>query len=227
MSSAIVLSIDALKDFKLAMITFAEEAKVALGSVEMELRQMRNWLERDQLTHWKTQIKKREQAVQIARSELARKKLSASDAVSDSDQKDALRIAQRRLREAEEMVERIKKWIPVFEHATSEYHSQSQPLGDRLSGSFINSLTLLERMITMLEQYLAISAPAAPVMPASGGSSSGGSPAPKSAGSKATTGEPAPTVPVAAAAPPVTAATGTTTPTAPAGEEPPRAAAAP
>ena len=57
--SANVLSVQTLKDFKNAMINFAEDARNALGGVDMELRKMRDWLERDQLGYWQAQVKKR------------------------------------------------------------------------------------------------------------------------------------------------------------------------
>jgi hypothetical protein len=162
-----VRSVDAIKDFKIALITFAEEAQVALGSTEMEIRQIRNWLQRDQLSHWQSQVKRGQERVSMAKAELFRRQLSQanSDAISDTDQKEALRDAQRRLREAEDKVERIKRWFPVLEHAISEYHSQSQPLGDRLAGSFAASLNVLERMIVALDSYLAMAPPTAPVAP--------------------------------------------------------------
>jgi hypothetical protein len=167
MSQANVRSIDAIRDFKAALIGFAEDARIALDSMEMEIRQTRNWLERDQVAYWKAQVKRCHEQIAESRTELHRRRLSQtnSDAISDADQKEALRMAQRRLHDAEEKVERIKKWIPVLEHALSEYHSQAQPLGDRLSGSLVASLAMLERMITALDEYTAIKAPAAPVLP--------------------------------------------------------------
>ncbi len=167
MSQANVRSVDAIKDFKIALIAFAEDARVALDSMEMEIRQTRNWMERDQFAFWKSQVKRGHEQLAEARAELHRRKVSQinSDAVSDSDQKEAVRMAQRRLQEAEEKVERIKRWGPVLEHALSEYHSQAQPLGDRLSGSLVASIALLERMIRAIEEYTAIEAPSAPVLP--------------------------------------------------------------
>jgi capsule polysaccharide export protein KpsE/RkpR len=162
-----VRSVDAIRDFKVALINFAEEATVALGSTEMEIRQIRNWLLRDQLSYWQAQIKRGQERVSTTRADLFRRKLSQSnsDAISDTEQKEALRAAERQLRQAEEKVAIIKKWIPVFEHALSEYHSQSQPLGDRLSGSFAATLSLLDRMLASLDAYLAMAPPTAPVVP--------------------------------------------------------------
>jgi hypothetical protein len=166
MSQANVRSVEAIKEFKNSLVTFAEDARVALGAMEMEIRQLRNWLERDQYSYWQGQVKRSKEAIAEALSDLHRRQLSQanSDAVSDSDQKEAVRMAKRRLAEAEDKVGRIKRWVPVLEHALSEYHSQSQPLGDKLSGGLIGTLAMLERMIVALEEYQAIQAPAAPVL---------------------------------------------------------------
>jgi hypothetical protein len=162
--SANVLSVQTLKDFKLAMITFAEDARNSLSGVDMELRRMRDWLERDQLGYWQMQIKRREEDLMQARADLHKRKISqqGSDAVSDAQQKEALRDATRRLRVAEEKLAAIKRLIPFLHHAIDEYHSHSQPLGDHLAGGFEKSLVTMERMIGSLEDYLALSAPSAP-----------------------------------------------------------------
>ena len=68
--SANVLSAQTLKDFKIAMINFAEEARNSLSGVDMELRRMRDWLERDQLGYWQAQIKKRQEDLMQARADL-------------------------------------------------------------------------------------------------------------------------------------------------------------
>jgi hypothetical protein len=156
-----VRSVDAIKDFKITLINFAEEARVGLSSTDMELRQVRNWLTRDQLSYWQAQVKRGQERVSMAKAELHRRQLSQanSESVSDTDQKDALREAQRMLREAEEKVQTIKRWVPILEHAVSEYHSQSQPLGDRLAGSFAQTLNIITRMIAALDAYLKLSVP--------------------------------------------------------------------
>ena len=126
---------------------------------------MRDWLERDQLGYWQSQVKKRSQDLMQARADLHRRQLSqqGSEAVSDADQKEALREAQKRLRAAEEKVALVKRLIPQLHHAIDEYHSHSQPLGDHLAGGFEKSMAGLEKMILSLESYLALEAPSAPV----------------------------------------------------------------
>jgi hypothetical protein len=195
--SANVKSIGAIHDFKICLANFAEEARTALSSSDMEVRRARNWLTRDQLSYWQAQVKRRNEEVSTARTELHRRKLSqqGSEAVSDADQKEALRMAQRRLEEAERKVALCKKWAPVLEHAISEYRAATQPLGDRLSGQLVNSMMLLDRMVATLESYIAVAPPPRISMPEPSSDRS------ESVGSSATSAAPA----AAAAAPAETA----------------------
>jgi hypothetical protein len=173
--SANVRSVAAIHDFKVAMANFAEDAMTALSGSEMEVRRIRNWLQRDQLSYWQMQVKRRTEEVSTARTELHRRRLSqqGSDAVSDTEQKENLRVAQRRLDEAERKVAIVKKWVPILEHAIAEYHSAVQPLGDRLTGAFVNSMALLERTVAAVEAYAAVAPPPAPVLPEPGAAASG------------------------------------------------------
>ena len=126
---------------------------------------MRDWLERDQLGYWQAQVKKRQEDLMQARSDLHRRKISqqGSDAVSDAEQKEALREATRRLRVAEEKVALVKKLIPMLHHAIDEYHSHSQPLGDHLSGGFeTQRARAREDDRARWKPYLATKAPTAP-----------------------------------------------------------------
>ncbi len=159
--SANVRSLDAIKDFRASLATFTEEARTALGGSEMEIRRTRDWLTRDQLTYWQAQIKRRNELLSTARTELHRRRLSqqGSDAISDAEQKENVRTAQRKLEAAEARLALIKRWIPILEHAITEYHSSSQPLGDSLSGSVVNSLSMLDRTVRNVEAYLATQAP--------------------------------------------------------------------
>jgi hypothetical protein len=170
--SAKVLSIQSLKDFRVALVNFTEEARNALGGVDMELKRMRDWLERDQLSYWQMQVKRRHEAMMMARTDLYRRRISqqGSDAISDTEQKEALKEAQRKLRIAEEKVEIVKKLIPIFHHAMAEYVSRATPLADHLSGGIDKSLGSLAKMLDSLEAYLALAAPAAPRVEEPGGS---------------------------------------------------------
>ena len=188
--SARVLSVEALRDFRLSMVNFVEEGRNALSGVDMELRRMRDWLERDQLGYWQSQVKRRSEDVMNARSELARRKIAAqgSDTISDTEQKERLREAMRRLRVAEEKVALVKRLIPQLHHTIAEYKSCSSPLSDHLNGGMEKSIHRLGAMIKSLEDYLALSAPSAPRIDAPGGGSGASSTATGGGGSARTGG---------------------------------------
>jgi hypothetical protein len=200
--SANVKSVAAIQDFKVAMANFADDARNALNGVESDLRKTRNWLQRDQLSYWQAQVKRRNEDVSTARTELHRRKLSqqGSEAVSDTEQKEALRLAQRRLEEAERKFALVKKWGPILEHAIAEYHSAAQPLGDRLTGAFVNSLNLLDRMVASIDAYLAVTAPSIADIPGAsaatagpaGGASTSAAPTARATGESAPKDEAAP-----------------------------------
>src|SRR5262249_30237472 len=88
--SANVRSVEAIAAFRVAVTNAADDARNALGGTEMEIRRMRDWLQRAQLTYWQGQIKRRNELLSRARTELHRRRLQASnsDAISDTEQKE-------------------------------------------------------------------------------------------------------------------------------------------
>lgn len=72
--SAHVSSVAALADFRAGLCTFMEEARNAVIMLTMEIRRAEEWLG-DQLRYWKDEVRQAEDAVILARSELARRKM--------------------------------------------------------------------------------------------------------------------------------------------------------
>ena len=70
-----------------------------------------------------------------------------------------VRVAKRRLVEAEEKLEVVRKWIPVFQQAVFEYQSRARPAGDMLESDLHAAVALLDRMTTALDAYLATAPP--------------------------------------------------------------------
>jgi hypothetical protein len=161
--SARVHSIETIKDFRAVLCEFGEEVQQALGAVDMEIRRATEWLKHDRLMYWQREIRRRDQQLAQAKSDLHRKNLSrAAGYVPDvSEQKEALRLAQHRLREAELKVEKVRKWAPALQHAVSEYQGQARPLGDMMAGELAQSLALLDRMADALDAYVSMAPPTA------------------------------------------------------------------
>lgn len=158
-----VTSIDALHDFRAALANFTEEAEGGLVAVELEINRFLDWLSGDQLSYWQHQVVRLQEKVAEAKGDLHRKKLTATFGEHRSvvEEQVAIKKAKLRLEEAEEKVQKIRKWTRALEDAISEYHGQVQPLGDHLAQELPRSQAVLSRMIRSLESY-ASSRPAAP-----------------------------------------------------------------
>jgi hypothetical protein len=159
-----VFRVDAISDFRASLCTFGEDAKNALGAVDMEVRRTLDWLKREQKLHWEAQIKRARLDVAEAQATLFRKKIShkPTSPAHDSDEREALREAKRRLSHAEEKLEKVKKWIPALETAVAQYRSRSQPLSDVIEGDLQKSVRMLDRMVAAIDAYLKTAPPSLP-----------------------------------------------------------------
>ncbi len=155
-SHADVRSIDALKDFRAVLALYAEEAQGALGAVKMEARRTLNWLHNDRKTYWSEQIKRSREAVAAARSEVARRRLAKTPENNPamSEQKELLRKAEARLREAEMKVALIKKWEPALQLAVLELYASIRRIGDLSGTDVARASMLLGRLVDALEAYV-------------------------------------------------------------------------
>ena len=155
--TAKVKSVDALREFREALLVFIDDARNALTSVEMENRRISEWVNQTQKFYWINEVKRRREKMNEIRGELHRKKLSGG---GETEAKEAVRIANARLREAEEKVEIVRKAGPFLQHAIDEYLGPARPLGDMLTGDLEKALAMLQRMADALDAYLSTQLPA-------------------------------------------------------------------
>src|SRR6516162_269398 len=137
-SSARVTSVQAITDFKAALLIFCQEAKEVLASIEMENRRMTDWVERDRLSHWQREIRNRQEEMAQAKADLFRKQITRISGQHPDfiEERDALRKAVYRLEEAEEKVRRCRLWggrqLP---RAIDEFQAPSRQLAAIVEGN--------------------------------------------------------------------------------------------
>lgn len=153
---AAVHSIEALREFRVALAKFAEEALAALGGVDMEVRRTTQWVQYDRRAYWQNQIKRRREQVAGAQAEVFRRKLAKTGdhTPAMSEQKDLLRQAEAALREAEHRAGLVKAWEPALQQAVLEARAGTRRISNLASGDVPRAILVLDRIIEALEAYL-------------------------------------------------------------------------
>ena len=192
-SQARVASLDRVEEFRAAYAKFGDAARQALLGVDLEIRRVQEWLEKDIIAYWKGEIRRREEKVNEAKAALHRKRITAAfgNTVADTDEIVQLRKAQARLDEAAEKLKAVKQWKLIVEQEVNEYRAPAQVLGNLLDADVPRALSALSRTLDTLESYLQVTAP--------DGVATAGIEVPSAAGMS---GTPAPPAPSAAAGTP-------------------------
>lgn len=157
---ASIKSIEAVQEFKAAFTEFLDRGRMALSSANAEVSKTMDWLRHDQLSHWKRQVDKCEQELNEARVNLYRKQLGPPDQQQPHrEEKEIYDRAKRRLEHARQQVDKVERWIRVFDREATIYRGQVQPMGTLLEYHVPSGLMKLEQAITALERYIALQAP--------------------------------------------------------------------
>jgi hypothetical protein len=158
--AAHVTSIDALEEFRTALVKFGTEAQAALCAADLEIRRTLDGLEQ-QLKRWQTELRDRQEDVGRAKAELARRKWGHRDGggPGTTDQEVALKKAQQRLREAEDKIEAIRRWQRLLPREIHEYEGPARGLGGWLESNLRHTTAILASKIAALEAYAAMLPP--------------------------------------------------------------------
>ena len=155
-------SIDALKRFRAALWKYAETASAALGSAEVDVRRTLVWLDQEQQSYWKGQIRRRGAEVTKAKERVRQKKLYKAVDGSHAaavEEEHALRLALRRLEQARRKLEHVLDWRRKLAREVEQYRARVQGLAVMVEADIPNAAAQLQRMIDALGAYAALAAP--------------------------------------------------------------------
>ncbi len=116
---------------------------------------------------WRAEIRHREQHVADAKADLHRCLSATIDphrTPSCYQEKKVLDAAKKRLRDAEDKLAAVRRWIPVVRQAVVEYRMKVEPLGSALSGDLPAAMGFLDASVRRLEEYLSIAPPSGGVV---------------------------------------------------------------
>jgi hypothetical protein len=158
-----VESTDPLKEFRVALCQFAAVAATALEEAEMEVQRTVAWLGQEQLARWKTEVRQRGERLKQAELALKSKKYYLRSELDgarafDEEQK-AVNAARRRLEEAQQKLEHVRRWIPQLEQEAFNFKGMIQGMYHVVEVEIPNARAQIDRMVDALEGYGAVAAP--------------------------------------------------------------------
>jgi hypothetical protein len=156
---AYVNSIDAVRDFRAALVTFVYEAKEALGSHDLELRRALDWLLDEQPKYWEKERRRLDDAVTQAKIELERRlnsRLPGGETPSCMEERKLLERARARHRRADETADAMRRYAMAAEREADEYSGRARQLSDMLDTDLPRAIATLDRVLDSLDSYVAL-----------------------------------------------------------------------
>jgi hypothetical protein len=163
MSEARVNSIQAIRDFRAALLSFIHEVNDSLTSVNLESRRSLEWILERQPDFWKNEVRRGQDNVLQAKNDLHRCRsspLPGGGTPSCMEERKALDRAQQRLKWAEEKVVKTRQWGATLQREVIEYEGRSNQLAALMDGTMPQAVAFLDHALQALEGYLEISSAA-------------------------------------------------------------------
>ena len=160
MSTANVNSIVAVREFKSALIQFAEEASSALDMMTGQIHRAVDWVEQERPSYWQQQIKLAFDEVAETRTRLntCQMRTVAGHRPSCIEEKQDYEQAKRRLAYCQQMVPLVRRWTVKLRHEADEYRGRMGTLARIVEVELPRMIALVERTAQALEQYADVAA---------------------------------------------------------------------
>ncbi len=153
--SANIRSIEALVEFRAALIVFIEDASLALQTMTMELHKSYEWIEHERPYYWNAQVRRGFDQVSQTRAALesCRMRIVAGHRPSCMEEKQAYARAKQRLQHCQDQIKAVKQWANKVRHEADEFRGRMATLQALLEGDLPKAVATLENAISILESY--------------------------------------------------------------------------
>ncbi len=152
-SQANVTSIEALDLFRSSMVVYLDKAGTCLDEVTQEVKRTRHQLENEKIVFWKLELRKRNTALDLARSEHFSARLTNSGTTGATGKQVAVRRATEKKREAEDKLRLIKKWIRNYDSEIEPLAKKVDSLRQTMLFDLPNAVAFLEQAARTLSEY--------------------------------------------------------------------------
>ena len=155
-----VTSLDALREFKVALVEFQEEATVALSEATSEAQRGLWYITSDCKAIWQRELKKRNEKLAQAKAELFKKQIESNDTrTSAIVERKHVQRWEAAVNQAEEKLRAIKRWATALERDFMLFKAGVQGMSNIVASDMPNAAARIERMIQKLEEYIHLAAP--------------------------------------------------------------------
>jgi hypothetical protein len=149
--------------FRAALLKFAQAANQSLANADAQVARVHLWLENEQTPFWQNQLRKRTEAVTLAKEAVRHKKLY-KDATGRTpgaiEEEKHLARCRAAVVHAEQKIQAVRKWLPRLEHAAGLYRGGVARLHSAIDSDIPQAVALLDRLAVTLEEYVQLEIPA-------------------------------------------------------------------
>ena len=148
-----VTSIDAIADFRTALLIYISKVRPLLDDSVDEVFRTREWLRTSQRIHWENQVRSKTRELSDAQQALFSAELAKLRAPSSAELM-AVQKAKRALVEAEDKLRTIKKLASSFEKEAVPRLKQVENLRSAVATDLQEAAHFLDRIVGALDQYV-------------------------------------------------------------------------
>lgn len=158
-----IQEVRAVSELRGRVVETSETLSRIVDDCNSTMQRFVDWVSRDRATYWKYELRRRDQKIQSARSDLERAKIARPDADprSFTDQMRALKKAKSRLDEAQAKAKACKRWAIELERQSLLLRAGLRPVSAMAEAE----LPAATRWLAQLEQHLQGYLAEAPSMP--------------------------------------------------------------
>lgn len=154
--SAQLHEVDRLHKLREALARFKMQADGALGVARSQIQRAVDAIDH-QLDYWKAEANRRHENVVRARADLGfHRSLHKGEHVGETELQLRLKVAQQRLREAEEKIQCTRRWQRSVPQAVNDYQGPARQLSGFLDTELRKALAILDTQTAALEAYLTL-----------------------------------------------------------------------
>lgn len=150
-------SFDAIEYFRAAVIRFVETANASLTSADIEISRTLNWLETEQMPHWKAMLRSTASDLEKAKAAYREKRFykDASGARhSGIDELKILRKVEAKRAEVEKRDKATRRNLRQLQRDLALYHAGAHQLRSMINGTLPVAVEELRGAVEQLERYV-------------------------------------------------------------------------